>query len=169
MSLQIIFICTGNVCRSPMAEYLFRRRRPDDMPWEAVSRGLFAADGAPASPEAIEVMAEEGIDLTPHRSRMLSAQDMQSSDLAVCMTQSHRRELLRHYPDRAESIRLMTSFGTAEDHGDIPDPIALPAHVYRRVRDMLDEAMADLILYLLDRKDHTNNGERGGHENSHRQ
>lgn len=169
MSKQLIFICTGNVCRSPMAEYLFRRRRPAGLPWEAVSRGVFAANGAPASPEAIEVMAEEGIDLTPHRSRMLGPEDMEASDLMVCMTRSHQQEIVRHYPDRAASIRLMTSFGTTDDQPDIPDPIAMPAHVYRRVRDMLDEAMADLILYLIDEEENGNYGESGDHENSHRQ
>jgi protein-tyrosine phosphatase len=143
----LLFVCTGNTCRSPMAEHLFRKRVGPASVWRSGSAGLMAMEGASASPEAIEAMREEKIDLRDHRSRRLTPELVRAADLVVVMTGRHRADLLRCHPDAAGKTRLMTSFGEGEP-ADIADPIGSDVWVYRRVRDQLESAVANLILYL---------------------
>ena len=148
---RILFVCTGNVCRSPMAEYLLRHRLGDRQDVAVGSAGVFAAEGMPASPEAVQALDEKGIDLTPHRSRMLAPDLAEAATHILVMTERHRQEVVRIYPAAAGRVRLLRSFGTGEVR-DIADPIGLPLSVYRRVRDEIDAAISDLILYLVERE-----------------
>jgi protein-tyrosine-phosphatase len=148
---QILFVCTGNLCRSPMAEYIFRHRMGDDGRWEAQSAGVFAITGSRASSQAVDVLHEWKVDLRPHRSQPLTEDLVRQSELVVVMTTGHQREVLAQFPQAAEKVHLLTSFGTDSDSPDIADPIGLSVHVYRTIRDQIDSAMADLILHLMDR------------------
>ena len=149
---RILFVCTGNVCRSPMAEYLLRHRLGGRHDVVVGSAGVFAADGVPASREAVQALDELGIDLTPHRSRMLAPDLVEAATHILVMTERHRQEVVRAYPAAASRVRLATSFGAGRAGGDIADPIGLPLSVYRRVRDELDAAVADLILHLVEKE-----------------
>ncbi len=144
----LLFVCTGNTCRSPMAEYLFRARAGAGFGWRAESAGVAAAGGNPASPEAVEALRERGIDLTPHRSRPLTRALAESADLIAVMSEGHEREILRRWPDLRDRVRRLTSFGFAAEPPDIPDPIGQSLFTYRRVRDSIEQAIADLILHL---------------------
>ena len=148
MSKQVVFVCTGNVCRSPLAEYLFRHRLRDQSEWTAQSAGVFAAQGVMASQHSVEALAEWDIDLSPHRSQPLTADLVKGSDIIAVMTEGHRREVLNQFPEAAERVYLLTAFGTGEGAPDISDPIGLSLHVYRSVRDQIDSALADLILWI---------------------
>jgi protein-tyrosine-phosphatase len=145
----VVFVCTGNVCRSPMAEYLFRHRIGEDSDWEARSAGVFACSGLPASSGSQEALEDWKIDLAPHRSQPLTDELTRAADLIVVMTEQHRRDVAAQWPDRADRVKLLTSFGTNGDAPDIPDPIGMSIHVYRTTRDRIDSALADLILHLL--------------------
>lgn len=144
----VLFICTGNTCRSPMAEALFRERMGHDTDWLAQSAGMYAAEGAPASPEAIETLRQIGIDLTSHCSRPLTNEMAFSADLIVTMTAGHRDELLDYLPELGHKVFLIKSFGTSRVAADVSDPFGGSLNVYRKTRDEIDQALSDLILFL---------------------
>ncbi|MBI2441189.1 MAG: low molecular weight protein arginine phosphatase [Lentisphaerae bacterium] len=147
--LQILFVCTGNLCRSPVAEYLLRHALGPRTPWQVSSAGLFAGQGTPASPPAIEVLQERGINLRPHRSRQVTKEMVDAAALIVVMTSEHLAELKRRFPEAQDRIYLLKSFcsGGGDDR-DVRDPLGGTAIVYRAICDDIEAALPGLILYL---------------------
>lgn len=94
----ILVVCTGNICRSPIAEGILRdelqRRLGDDAP-EVISAGVSGWDGSPATPEAVVAANERGTDISGHVARRLSRRDVDRADLILCMAAEHREEVLR--------------------------------------------------------------------------
>jgi protein-tyrosine phosphatase len=131
----ILFVCTGNTCRSPLAEVLFKKRLAADLGCAAeelpgrgfhvLSAGLAAAAGAPAAEEAVAAAARYGADLSGHRSRALSAELAAQADYLVGMTHGHLRALVEHYPQRGARPRLLSPGGD-----DLADPIGCGPEVY---------------------------------------
>lgn len=89
--MTILFVCSGNTCRSPMAMALFRLKGTEV---RAESAGIFAADGQPASPEAVKACKLLGADLSGHRSRRITPEIIEDSDIIAAMTLSHKMQLL---------------------------------------------------------------------------
>ena len=145
---KILFVCTGNLCRSPMAEALFRHRIGADSEWEASSAGTFAALGHPASGNAVIAVKELGIDLSGHRSQPLTAELVESADMIVVMTTEHRFHLLEVFPDVGNRVFLIKSFGTSIVPADVSDPYGGSLNTYKRIRDEIDRALSDLILFI---------------------
>ncbi len=146
---RIVFVCTGNVCRSPMAEYLLRHYLRGSADYTVSSAGLHAVPGLMASPAAIEVLREKGIDLTPHRSRLLTQELADGAELIAAMTDGHIREIRMWFPAAGGKARLLAGFGRKAAAGrDIADPIGCSAAVYREIRDEIDAALLDMILFL---------------------
>lgn len=144
----VLFVCTGNTCRSPMAEAIFRHRVGADAGWDAKSAGIFAAAGCPASPNAVEVVRELGIDLTNHQSQPLAQELVADSDLIAAMTAAHRHHILEAFPEVENKVCLINSFGTSKVPADISDPFGGSLNTYKRTRDEIDRALADLILFI---------------------
>lgn len=145
---RILFVCTGNLCRSPMAEYLFRHLMKDDGEWECSSAGTAAWAGQPASDQAIVALAEWDIDLTPHRSRCISPALIDSAEWILVMTEGHRRDIANYYPQSVDRIKDLGSFDSRVPGNEIGDPIGASLDVYRGVRDQIQRCLYDLVLFL---------------------
>lgn len=98
MSKLIIFVCSGNTCRSPMAEVLFKDKLYKNKIYntQVISRGISVIGSFPAADDAIEVMKEYNCDLSNHWSTALSLDEALKADLLVCMTETHKNVLLSH-------------------------------------------------------------------------
>ncbi|MBE3594946.1 MAG: low molecular weight protein arginine phosphatase [Candidatus Carbobacillus altaicus] len=147
---RILFVCTGNTCRSPMAEALARRYLGDDQV-DVFSAGLFAIEGENASPEAQLVLEEEGIDLSGHRARILTQEMLDQSDLILTMTRAHKKMLLSLYPEHGQKVWTLKGWvaslkGEAIDidNEDIPDPFGYDVSVYAKTRDELKTLILDV-------------------------
>jgi len=131
-----------------MAEYLLRRHLGTHANWQVSSAGLFTGNGMPASLPAIEVLREKGIDLTPHRSRVVTKDIIDAATLIVVMTTAHVAELKRRFPEAQDRIYMLKSFDPECGGGDIPDPLGGTTSLYRTIREEIESALLDLILYL---------------------
>ncbi|NMA00347.1 MAG: threonylcarbamoyl-AMP synthase [Clostridiaceae bacterium] len=138
---QILFLCTGNTCRSPIAEALFNDRKING--WKAVSAGLAAYPGMLISPRSAEVLHEWGIDADTHRSQPIDDHLMETTDLVVTMTDAHRDILARLYPDRKDDIVSYSVF--TKDGRDIDDPYGFSLASYRSTRDRIQEGLDHLL------------------------
>lgn len=137
--VQILFICTGNTCRSPMAEYLVNASA---MAVKAVSAGLYAFDGEAMSANSLAVLAESGIDGRPFRSQSVTWDLVNDSSLILTMTSSHRRELLKRYP-QAEKKCFTLLQGS-----EVSDPYGENCDVYRKTMTEIRRGIADWMEFL---------------------
>jgi len=141
-SLSIVFVCTGNTCRSPMAEAMCRsmlaarlKCSPNDLEDRGVvvsSAGISASMGGRAAPEAVAVLSELGIDLSHHASQQLNEQLIRHADVIWAMTRSHRQAILNLWPDASGRVHLLSADGQ-----DVPDPIGGPIDQYQRCAEQI--------------------------------
>ncbi len=132
---RILFVCAGNLCRSFMAERIFRKQlNKRDLPHvQAESAGLLDLAGADADPRAVSILREKGMDGSSHQSRTLSADMVARADMILVMEATQREELLRRHPEAEGKVRLLKSFSLHGAGGslDIEDPHGLEPYHYR--------------------------------------
>jgi protein-tyrosine-phosphatase len=147
--MHILLVCTGNTCRTPMAEAILRdlvdRRGLGDV--AVSSAGTGAWDGAPASEGAYLVGLEHGLDLSQHRARLLSESLAGGADIILTMSRSHRQRVLGMAPE--EKVHLLGEYaGLSGESAEVPDPfggdIAEYRETYRRLEQMLGAVVARL-------------------------
>ncbi len=123
MSQIVLFVCTGNVCRSPMAEALFNaraQRAGESDQYIAQSAGTWALDNQPASTFAVTVMGKRKLDLSCHRGRTITRALLDAAAVVIVMTKSHAEALASEFPTYRKKIHLMSELQSATF--DIGDP-----------------------------------------------
>ena len=141
---HVLFICTGNVCRSPMAEGLLRHMAGDRV--KVASAGLGAGHGQPPSAHAIEVLRKEGIDIADIRSQPVSAHLLQQADYIFTMTRDHLDMLLLLFPEMASKTRLLRFEEAAKGgRADVTDPIGGTRATYESCKADIQRAMSHVI------------------------
>ena len=145
----VAIVCTGNTCRSPMAETIMRDLLGKKLGCEdavrVLSAGVAAGPGSGASPQAVEVMGRQGLDLTGHSSRPFDESVVQVADLVLTMTRGHRDAILAAFPEIHDRV-----FTLRRDGGDISDPVGMPAEVYEACAKQIESELTEWIEALGD-------------------
>ena len=148
--IGVLFVCTGNICRSPTAEEVFRKFVAD----AGMSETIFADSagthdyhvGEPPDPRAREAASQRGYNLSALRARRVERADFERFDLIIAMDRGHLRALSRMaQPAAAGKVKLMMSYAMSSGQDDVPDPYYGGPQDFERVLDMLEEAARGLL------------------------
>ncbi len=150
---RILLVCTGNTCRSPMAQAilnsLLQSVTTGIEEYEILSAGLSTIDGLSASPEAVTIMADEGIDLTYHKSRQLDTDLILNADYILTMTGVQRDYLRDKFSKKVSVIHTINEFA-GEGNKDIIDPLGRGLEAYQECATQLKELLPRVINKLQD-------------------
>ena len=144
--MRILFVCSGNTCRSPLAEAITKRMisdagRTDIETWSA---GTNAWDGSPASDGALLVGIERGLDLSEHRSRLLTSEIIAESDLVLVMAPSHLSRVKELEP--GSNAHMLSSFASGNGEGQaVQDPFGGDLTAYRDAFEEIEQALSGLL------------------------
>ena len=156
MTIRVLFVCMGNICRSPTAEGVFRRlvaERAPDLGIEIDSAGTHDYHvGEPPDRRAIEAALRRGIDIRGLRARLVGVKDFAQFDLVIAMDRLNREILLARSPAQyRDRVRLFLEFAPAIDEEDVPDPYYGGPVGFERVLDLAEEASMGLLDEVLSR------------------
>ena len=153
--MKVLFVCMGNICRSPTAEAVFRKL-VDEGPLagkvDIDSAGTHGYhDGAPPDARAIEHAAKRGYDLTPLRAREVSPSDFERFDYVIAMDETNRRHLKSICPTRLQNkIELLLDYGGEADEYEVPDPYQGKPQDFEVALDLIEAGCEGLAEYLHD-------------------
>jgi protein-tyrosine phosphatase len=136
---RVLMVCSGNICRSPMAEGLLRTRFARLGAGTVTSAGIHALVGRPADPLAVGLLAERGVDISAHRARQLTPDLLAASDLVLVMEDAHRRAIEGLSRASRGRVHLLGRFGAFE----IPDPYRRPAAAFAEALALIERGLDD--------------------------
>ncbi len=148
---NVLFVCTGNTCRSPMAEGLFRKLVAGRNDYEVGSAGVAATRGTPCNPETAALLKKREAMLDGFGSRQISDAVLASATHVFAMTRGHMQTLESRFPDHADKFYLVCEFVEIPREGigaDVPDPIGLGRRAYEEVAGMFDVALPAIVAYI---------------------
>jgi low molecular weight protein-tyrosine phosphatase len=152
---RVLFVCMGNICRSPTAEGVFRKALGERSPSLAVevdSAGTHAYHvGHPPDPRAVRAAERRGIDLTAQRARLVAVEDFERFELVLAMDELNRETLLELCPVAHRSrVRLLLEFAPQLGRLNVPDPYYGGSNGFEQVLDLIEEAVEGLLDHLED-------------------
>jgi len=146
----LLFVCTGNTCRSPMAEALARKALADRPDWRVLSAGIGAINGQAASPHSVTALRQIGVELSGHSSKMLTGRMIREADYIFGLTRGHVEGIAMLYPEASEKLFVLREFeeGVGELDLDITDPIGGPLDGYLECRDQISSAVDAALRFV---------------------
>lgn len=151
--VSVLYVCTGNICRSPLGEAQLREYAASRGLGERLtvsSAGTHAWEGNPATSEAITAGARHGLDLSGHRAREVRRSIIDYADLILAMTEQHYNFLLHSFPECKNTLYLALSFsrgleGQTQATTEVPDPIGESVGFYLDVLEMLKPTLSGIV------------------------
>ncbi|HZW82651.1 MAG TPA: low molecular weight protein arginine phosphatase [Candidatus Deferrimicrobium sp.] len=148
---NLVFVCTGNTCRSNVAEVLAVQASAQLglMQWRFSSAGIMAFPGSPASENSLRAMQELGLDLSAHRATQLDTSLIEGADLILTMTQSHKTQILDSYPSVDSKVYTLLEYAYGQP-GQVEDPFGRDIETYRRTSAQIKQAVYKVVEKLRD-------------------
>jgi protein-tyrosine-phosphatase len=148
---HVLFVCTGNTCRSPLAEGLFRKAVADRADYTVSSAGTSAYPGDSPAKETLAALRRRGVELDGFASRLVSKEIIAEATHVFAMTRGHLAQLESRFPEFTDKFYLTCEFADIEGEGigmDVPDPIGQGKRAYEYTAGVLEQAIPSIVAYI---------------------